>query len=313
MHRRTFLLTIAGVACGPPRRGSAAPAPLRAVTSSTDLAWVLREIGGDRVQATSFFQGHQEPELWVDEVFPSWMVRASRARLLARIGLFADPWMDTVLEGARNPAVAPGGPGHLDASEGIAVLEVPPGRVDRTLGEIHVQGNPHYLLDPANMAIVAEHARQVLTRVSPADADRFATNARDLRARLDAALARWAVAARPLQGARLAAYHRTWSYFARRYGLEVVGYCEPRPGIEPSPADVRRLTEAMASTGARLIVHEPVYSPRIPRTVAAEVGRQTGTAGRVVLLPAHVGGVPEARDYFALIDTLIARLIQGLS
>jgi ABC-type Zn uptake system ZnuABC Zn-binding protein ZnuA len=311
MNRRAFLLALAGVAGGPSRGGSAAPAPLRAVASSTDLAWVLREVGGDRVQATSFFQGHQEPELWVEEVFPSWMVRAGRAHVLARIGLFADVWMETVIEGARNPAVAPGGPGHLDASEGIAVLEVPQGRVDRTLGEIHVQGNPHYLLDPANMAIVAEHARRVLSRVSPADTDRFAAGARDLRARLDAALARWAVAAKPLQGVKLAAYHRTWSYFTRRYGLEVVGYCEPRPGIEPSPADVRRLTEAMARTGARLIVHEPVYSPRIPQAVAAEMGRATGTPARVVLLPAHVGGVPEARDYFALIDTLIARLVQG--
>ncbi|HEU5323488.1 MAG TPA: metal ABC transporter substrate-binding protein, partial [Methylomirabilota bacterium] len=271
------------------------------------------EIGGERVQATSFFQGHQEPELWVDEVFPSWLVRASRAKALARIGLFADVWMDTVIEGAHNPAVAPGGPGHIDASHGIAVIEAPAGRVDRTMGEIHVQGNPHYLLDPANMAIVADHVRRALGRVSPGDADLFARRARDLAARLDAALGRWEQAAQPLRGRKLAAYHRTWSYFARRYGLEVVGYCEPKPGIEPSPADLRRLTETMARTGARLIVHEPVYSPRVPQTVAAEVGRATGTPGRVMLLPAHVGGVPEAKDYFAFIDTLIARLGQGLA
>jgi zinc/manganese transport system substrate-binding protein len=286
--------------------------PLRVITSSTDLAYIAQEIGRERVEAHSFFRGDQEPELWVEEVFPSWMVRASRADLLVRIGLYADIWMDTVIEGARNPKILPGAPGYVDASEGIAVLEVPTGRVDRSLGEIHVQGNPHYLLDPANARIVADNVLRGLARVSPADADYFRANAKAFTQRLDAAQPRWDNAAKGLRGKKLAAYHRTWSYLARRFGLVIVGYCEPKPGVEPSPADLRQLGETMAREDARLIVHEPVYSPRIPEAVARDVERRAGRPVTVLKLPVHVGGVPDAKDYFAFIDYLLARLTGAL-
>lgn len=285
---------------------------LRVVTSSTDLASITREIGGERVEVHSFFRGDQEPELWMEEIFPSWIVRVTRADLLVRIGLYADVWMETVIEGAMNRRVAPGGPGYVDASEGIAVLEVPVGRVDRALGEIHVAGNPHYLLDPVNAKIVADTIRRGLVRVSPGDTEYFQRNARDFSDRIDAALVRWVEAAKALRGRKLAAYHKTWTYFARRFGLEVVGYCEPKPGVEPSPAELRHLSETMARTGARLIIHEPVYGARIPQAVAREVTRQTGQAVRVLRLPAHVGGVPEAKDYFAFIDDVLARLGEAL-
>jgi len=312
MPSRVIAIVALGLALGalPPRAVEARP--LRIITSSTDLAWIAQEIGRERVQAHSFFQGYQEPELWVEEVFPSWIVRASRADLVVRIGLFADVWLDTVLEGALNRTVAPGGPGYVDASEGIAVLEVPAGRVDRSLGEIHVQGNPHYLLDPLNAKIVADNILRGLVRVAPADAEYFRQNAADFSRRIDAAAPRWEEAATRLRGKKLAAYHKTWSYLARRFGLVVVGYCEPKPGIEPSPADMRQLTETMVREGARLIVHEPVYSPRVPQAVAREVERRTGQPVTVLRLPAHVAGVLEAKDYFAFIDYLLARLAESL-
>ena len=292
--------------------GAAEARPLRVVTSSTDLASIAQEIGRERVQAVSFFRGDQEPEIWVEEVYPSWIVRASRADLLIRIGLYADVWMDTVIEGAHNRKIAPGGPGHVDASEGIAVLEVPAGRVDRSLGEIHLQGNPHYLLDPLNAKTVAETILRGLVRVAPENADFFRANARAFAERVDAAMVRWQERARELRGRKLAAYHKTWSYLARRFGLVMVGYCEPKPGIEPSPRDLQQLSETMAAEGARLIIHEPVYSPRIPQAVAREVERRAGRPVTVLMLPAHVGGVAEARDYVAFIDYLLAQLAAAL-
>lgn len=306
--RLAVLLGLAAWLAAPAAQGR----PLKIVTSSTDLAAIAREIGRERVEPYSFFYGYQEPEIWVEDVFPSWLVRASRADALLRIGLAADIWMDTVIEGAQNPRIAPDGPGYVDASRGIAVLEVPTGRTDRSLGEIHIQGNPHYLLDPANARTAAENILHGLERVAPADADYFRRNARDFEARLDAALARWDQAARGLRGKKLAAYHKTWSYFARHYGLDVVGYCEPKPGIEPSPADVRTLTETMVREGARLIVHAPVESPRVPEAVAREVQQRTGQPVRVLKLPAHVGAGPEVKDYFQLIDSLIATLSAAL-
>jgi ABC-type Zn uptake system ZnuABC Zn-binding protein ZnuA len=187
------------------------------------------------------------------------------------------------------------------------------GKVDRTLGEIHVAGNPHYLLDPLNAKIVADNVLRALVRLAPEAADAFRANARAFAERLDAALPRWQQAAEALRGARLAAYHKTWSYFARRFGPVVVGYCEPKPGIEPSPRDIRDLVETMAAQDARVIVHEPVYTPRIPLAVAREVERRTGRPVRVLKLPAHVGGTPEATDYLALFDVLIGALTRAVA
>ncbi len=314
--RRRLLATIggAGLLLTPTltRLGETAARTLRAVTSSTDLAVITKAIGRDRVEVHSFFEGHQEPELWVEEVFPTWMNRAARADLLVRIGLFADVWMDTVIEGAQNRRIVPGAPGYVDASAGIEVLEVPVGPVDRSLGEIHVQGNPHYLLDPVNAKVVAANILRGLVQVAPGDAESFRRHAGEFSARIDTAMPQWAEAARDIRGKKVAAYHKTWSYLARRFGFAVIGYCEPKPGIEPSPADIRQLTETMVREGARVIIHEPVYSPRIPQAVAREVERRTGQRVAVLMLPAHVGGVPEARDYFALFDYLLARLADAL-
>jgi zinc/manganese transport system substrate-binding protein len=311
-RRRFITAAVAALGSMPLTRRAAEARTLRHVASSTDLVSIAQEIARDRIQGQSFFRGDQEPELWVEEVFPSWIVRASRADLLTRIGLFADIWMDTVIESAGNRRIVPGAPGYVDASERIAVLEIPGGPVDRSLGEIHVQGNPHYLLDPLNAKIVADNILKGLVRIVPEASDEFRRNTRAFSERIDAALPRWETAADAIRGKKLAAYHKTWSYLARRFGFIVVGYCEPKPGIEPSPADIGQLVETMAREQARLIIHEPVYSPRIPQAVARDVQRRTGQAVSVLKLPAHVGGVSEAADYFTFIDYLLAALGRAL-
>ena len=284
----------------------AAAKAIQIMASSTDLVAIAQEIGKDRIQAYSPFAGNQEPELWVEEVFPSWAMRAARADLYMRIGLFADVWAETLIVDSRNPRILPGERGFVDASEGIEVLEVPTGNVDRSMGEIHVQGNPHYLLDPLNAKVVADNVLRGLIRVSPDDADVFRRNAEDFKARIDRAMERWQEMARALRGKKVVAYHKTWSYLARRFGFEVVGYCEPKPGIEPSPRDLQDLIETMKREKATLIIHAPVYSPRIPEFVAGQIG------GKVRMLPAHVGGVPEAKDYFAFFDYLLRSLVEAL-
>ncbi|MFQ5946067.1 MAG: metal ABC transporter substrate-binding protein [Anaerolineae bacterium] len=167
-------------------------------------------------------------------------------------------------------------------------------------------------MDPLNAKIVAANILRGLIEASPDDAEFFRKNAADFSLRIDEAMARWEVAARALRGKQLAAYHKTFSYLARRFGFDIVGYCEPKPGIEPSPADIRRLVETMVRKGARVIIHAPVYSPRIPRAIAQEVGARTGQPVRVMMLPAHVGGVPEAKDYFSFFDYLLAKLNEAV-
>lgn len=283
---------------------------IRVVGSSTDLIAIAKEIGRERVEVYSPFPGYQEPELWVEEVFPSWAVRASKADIYIRIGLFADVWAEPLIVDSRNPRIYPGEPGHVDASVGMPVIEVPTGPVDRAHGEIHLQGNPHYLLDPLNYKIAADNVLRALIAVSPQDAEFFTQNAEDFKRRIDTAMVRWQEMAKPLQGKKLAAYHKTWSYLANRFGFQIVGYVEPKPGIEPSPRDVENLANTMVREQARVIIHAPVYSPRVPNTVAQEVERRTGEKVYVQMLPAHVEGVPEAKDIFSLFDYLLGTLVK---
>jgi zinc/manganese transport system substrate-binding protein len=278
------------------------------MASSTDLIAIAKEIGKERVEVYTPFRGDQEPELWIDEVFPSWIIKASRADCYIRIGLFADVWADALITDARNPDIDPGSPGYVDASQGISVLEVPTSAVDRSHGEIHLQGNPHYLLDPLNAKIVADTIVQALVALAPSDAAFFTANADDFKRRIDAAMRKWQEMAAPLRGQKLVAYHKTWSYLLRRFGLEAVGYVEPKPGIEPSPQDIRTLVNAMVREHVRLIIHAPAYHPRLPLAVADEVQHQVGQPVQVLKLPAHVKGVPEAKDYFALFDYLLTTL-----
>ena len=283
------------------------------VGSSTDFTSIAKEIGGDRVRVYAPLPGYQEPELYIEEVFPSWIIQASRADGYVRIGLFADVWADSLMIDARNPLIYPGAPGHVDASQGIHVLEIPTGPVDRSRGEIHLQGNPHYLLDPLNAKIVADSILRALVAISPADTEFFSANTETFKRRIDEAMVRWQAMAAPLRGKKLAAYHRTWSYLLKRFGLEIVGYVEPKPGISPSPLEIRNLVTSMARQDVRLIIHAPVYHPRIPNAVAREVINQIGEPVSVLMLPAHVEGVPEAHDYFALFDYILGTLNEVLN
>ncbi len=285
----------------------ASPAKIvKVVTSTTDFAAIAKEIGKDRVEAFCPFQGYQEPELWVEEVFPSWMLKAAKADLYVRIGLMSDVWADVLIEGSRNRKILPGEAGYVDASNGIEVLDVPTTKVDRSQGEIHLQGNPHYLLDPLNGKMVADNILEGLVRVSPENAEFFRANAADFKTRIDRAMQRWQEAARPLEGAKLVSYHETWTYLARRFGFKVVGYCEPKPGIPPTPNDLEKLIRIMKSQGVKAIIKAPVYPDKIPNFVASQTG------AKVYTLPAHVEGVAEVKDYFALFDYLIAKLNEAI-
>lgn len=283
----------------------AAPA-VRVMASSTDLAWLAREVGAGRVDAFAPLPGTQEPELWVDDVFPSWLVRAARADLYIRIGMSADVWAESVVDGSRNPRIAPGSPGDCDASAGAAHIEVPD-NPDRSRGEIHLGGNPHYLLDPVQAKQVADVVAACLARVDPAGADAYGKAAAALKARLAEAQVRWDAKAAPLKGRKFAAYHRTWSHSAARFGYSVVGYVEPKPGVEPSPRDLAALEETLRRDGVGAILMEPVH----PRRVAEAVARRTGA--KVFVLPAHVGGAPGTDDYFAFVDVVLDRLLEAAS
>ncbi len=289
------------------RPAHAGSKPLDVVTTTEDLAAIAREVGGDRVRATALCPGYQDPH-FVDAK-PSYMVRLKNAALFVEVGRDLEVgWAPGLLNGARNPRILPGGPGFVDASTQVQILEIPTS-VSRALGDVHPFGNPHYWLDPANGAPIARAIRDGLIRVSPADAALFNQRCADFEKRLGAAVARWKEEARSLglAGKKAVTYHRSWSYFARAFGLEVVDFVEPRPGIPPSPNHVQDLVTRMKLGDVALLIMEDFFDPRLPQ----KISQQTGVP--IVILPTSVGADEKTRTYFDLFDRLLAAIGRALA
>src|SRR5262249_53959373 len=207
---------------------------VRVVTSTTDLKALVEAVGGNLVEVDSLARGNQNPHDL--EIRPSQMVKLRRADLVVLNGLELDGWAEVSIQGAHNPGLVPGGRGRVDASLGIPVLEVPPGRVDRSMGDVHPSGNPHYTLDPGMTPIVTANIVEGLARVAPASRGAFDEGRKAFLAKLEPAMAKWAETLAPFKGSRLVVDHNLWIYFFARYGLVQAGTVEERPGIPPTPA-----------------------------------------------------------------------------
>jgi ABC-type Zn uptake system ZnuABC Zn-binding protein ZnuA len=283
-----------------------AAAPLTVVTTTSDLAAIAKEVGKNRVEVTSLASGIQDPHFL--DPRPSFLVKLNRADLLIEGGLDLEVgWLPTLLASARNPRLRVGEPGRLDASQGISVLGVPTGPIDRSQGDVHGKGNPHFLMDPMNGAIAAETIAQRLCNLDAGGCATFKANAQSFRGWIETALAKWTKALAPYQGAKVVVYHDSWPYFTKRFRLTPVGYVEPKPGVPPPPSHVAALADLIARDGVKVIVMEPYFARAIPDLLA----RQTGA--RVLVLAPAVGGLPAADDYLSMFDVNVARLVEALS
>jgi zinc/manganese transport system substrate-binding protein len=285
--------------------GVAAAAPLKVVTSTEDLASLVREIGGDRVQVESIARGYQDPHFV--EAKPSFILKLNRAELLVVVGRELEiGWLPPLVQQSRNRKIQPGSPGHLDASQGVRILDIPTGQITRAMGDVHPQGNPHYWLDPRNGRRMAQTIQRKLGELRPGDAGYFSSRYADFDRRLGAAEQRWDATMASFRGTKVVTYHRSWSNLADRFGLNVIGYVEPRPGIPPSPAHTIALIQEMKRSGVKVLLVEPYFDLKTPNSVARETG------ARVVVVPPSVGGVPQARDYVALFDHIVSLLSSAL-
>ncbi len=291
---------------GPARAGAK---PLLVVTSTEDLAAFAREVGGERVQAISLSRGYQDPH-FVDAK-PSYMVQLKKADLFVEVGRDLEVgWVPALLNGSRNPKILPGAPGFVDASSQVSIFEIP-ASVSRAQGDVHPFGNPHYWLDPMNGVPMARAIRDGLSRVSPADAALFAQRCADFEKRVIGAAERFKARARSLglEGMKVVTYHRSWPYFANAFGLEVVNYVEPRPGIPPSPGHVQDLIAQMKRGGVRLLIMEDFFDPRLPQRISKDTGVP------LVVLPTSVGAEEKIRTCFDLferqLDLIAAALGKG--
>lgn len=277
-----------------------AHAVVRVVTSTTDFADIVRQIGGTRVQVQSLATGSQD--LHRIEPRPSFVSQLSRADVVVRIGMDLDLWMDSLIDAARNEKVRAGGAGYLDASAGIKPIEVPSGKIDGSKGDIHIYGNPHYWLDPLNGKIIARNILVVLTRVDPKGATTYQQNYDRFVKELDHRMAEWQQRMAPLKGAQVVTYHTTWNYFLRRFGLELAGTMESKPGIPPSASHVGALMHTMKAADVKVVMTTTYYPNRFTNLIHRETGIP------VLVLPSSVDPRAGAENYFALFDTTIAQL-----
>lgn len=284
----TFLATLA---LGRPADAQA----LRVVTTTSDLGSLAQEVGGDKVTVVALAKGYQDPH-FVDPK-PSFILEVSRANLLIVIGRELEiGWLPPLINNSRNSKVQPGGSGYLDASATVKILEIPTGQITRAMGDVHPSGNPHYWLEPDNGRRIAQAIRDKFTELAPANKAYFAQRYSDFDKRLSDAQKRWEAAMRPYKGTKIVTYHRSWPNFMEHFGLDVIGYVEPKPGVPPSPTHTLELIAEMKRQNSKVIVVEPYFDLKTAQSIATQLD------GKVLVLAPSVGGVKEATDYLGLFD-----------
>jgi len=303
MHRipKTSLtaLALTAVLAGPLSPATAhAQEKIRVVATLPVLAELVKAVGGDRVEVTAIATPLQDPH-FVDAK-PSYILAASRADVFVTAGMDLEVgWEPLVREGSRNAAIQIGGPGYVDASAHVRKLGVPAGRVDRSRGDVHPYGNPHYWLDPLNAVPLTADIALALSRVDPRNAGLYNDRRQRFLTDLERRMSTWRSRMAPLEGLPVVTYHESWEYLARRFGLEVVGSLEPKPGIPPSPSHLAQLMDRMKARKVELIFKEPYYEDDNPALVARETG------ARVVELPNQ----PQpGQDYLEFVDALVGRV-----
>jgi len=295
----------AALVAAPSVGAGTAQAQLKVVTSTTDLYDIGKAVGGDKITATHIGEGYQDPHFI--EAKPSFVLQLRNADVWAFVGLDLEiGWMPLLLQGARNPKLDPGKPGYVDASRVISVLDIGRGNIDRSQGDVHPLGNPHYWLDPENGRRIAKLFQETFTTLDPKNASMYEVNANAFTRRLDAAERTWQADIAKIKGQPVVAWHTSWRYFAEYTGMNIVGFMEPKPGVPPSPSHLAGLIQTMKQSGAKVIIMEPFYDKKTADFVASKTG------AKVLVLPPSVGGTKGLDDYIQLMTSDIHQLAAAL-
>src|SRR5437667_4232646 len=276
------------------------------VTSTTDMAALTQEVGGDKVSVESIAKGYQDPHFV--EAKPSFLLKLRQADLLVVVGLQLEiGWLPPLINQSGNPRIQVGAPGYLDASQFAEILEIPQGTVTRAEGDVHPLGNAHYWLDPDNGRRIARRIANKLAEMDANDSAYFQQQFQDFDKRLTAAEQKWDQEMQPYHGRKVVTYHRSFPNFAKHFDLDVIGYVEPRPGIPPTPSHTIELIQLMKRENCKVVLVEPYFDLNTPQSIGQATGPQV-----IVYLPS-AGSEKQVTNYFQLFDYDIALLIKAFN
>lgn len=262
---------------------------------------LLSEIGGPHVTVTTATGAYNNPHYI--QAKPSLISSMRRADLVVcNGGEMEVGWLPVLMQQGAGEKVQPGQAGYLDGSLDIKMLQVPTS-VDRALGDIHPEGNPHYQTDPHNIAAVAAELVQRMTALDPANAADYQRRYADFKARWDAAMKKWEQKAAPLKGMKLIAFHDGWIYMSTWLGIDIVGFLEPKPGIPPNPGHLADLISLAKGQQVQGIIYTPYEDPEAGEWLSQRTGIPTA------LMPDTVGA-EQSKDLFALFDNIITQLLK---
>lgn len=277
-------------------------AALKIVSTTQDPAAIARAIGGDRVEVKALAKGFQDPHFLDPK--PTYMVDLNRASLLLVVGLDMEAgYLQSLISGAHNDSIVVGAPGFLDLSTFITPLEKV-AAADRSQGDVHPNGNPHYWLDPENGRLMARGIAARLTQLDPEGKATFEKNLAAFEKRLTEKEAEWDKTMAPFAKQGVITYHRSWTYFAKRYQLDVLAFVEPKPGIPPTPMHTLEVIKLALAKDVKLVLMENFYDVRPARLIESK------SKAKVAVVPNSVGGVDEAKDYFGLFDVIIGTIVK---
>lgn len=280
-------------------------ADLRVVATLPDFGAIAQEIGGNHVQVTTLAKGTEDPH-FVDAK-PSFIMVLNKADLLLESGAELElGWLPPLLNSARNRKILADSPGHVVLSKGVKLLEVPTGPIDRSMGDVHPFGNPHFWLDPLNGKAIAGVIAENLSNLDSQNASFYKSNLEKFCARLDEKVAAWEKELEPYRGTKVVTYHKSFDYFLEKFGFELVGTIEPKPGIEPSPSYVTSLIPKLKKADVKLVIIEPYRPRKTSEYIASNIG------AKLLVLPEKVGGTEKAGDYFTLFDYNVSHIAAAL-
>jgi len=267
-------------------------AEIKVVATTTNIANLVQVIGGNKVSVDYLCRGDQDPHFL--EVLPSYMLKLRNADIVFKIGLDLEKWLPQLIDGSRNDKLE-----LVDLSESISKLEVPTSKMDASHGDVHPYGNPHYWLDPENAKIMAEEIYNTLKDFSSQDADYFKKNLDNFKKEIDSKMIDWTVMLSSLKQKNIITFHKSWIYFTDRFGLNVIGNVEPKPGIPPTPSHDADLIQLVKKDNIRIILMENYYSDSAPNHISESTGI------KVVKVPVAVYGIEGVDSYIKLIDYIV--------